>query len=75
MTNVSNRHRRAALKAPPVAAIPQEYMITDPNHKADLRGELGGGKVYVRADKQYVKLTQAQAKFYQDSGALVRVVR
>ena len=74
MQNLSLRHRRAALKAPAAVGIAtKEYMILDSHHKPDLRGELAGGKVYVRSDKQYVKLTQRQAKFYLDQGMLAVV--
>jgi hypothetical protein len=49
------------------------YEIMDPDHKADLRGELGGGKVFLKDGKQHVRLTEAQAKFYVDARMLRRV--
>jgi hypothetical protein len=50
-----------------------EYEVTDPNHKPDLNGQLAGGRVYTRMGKQYVKLTDDQARFYLDSGSIKAV--
>lgn len=67
---VSNRHSRAAVKAGSMAPTTSDYEITDPHHKADLRGEFAGAKVRMRSGKQIVSLTERQAKFYLDSGAI-----
>lgn len=74
MTNVANRHRRAALKAAPVSATKYRYLITDPHHKPDLRGQLGGVKVERIGGKQYVTMTERQARFYCDQGKLAKVI-
>ncbi len=70
MAAVSQRHKYAAKQAgrQPDALI--EYEVIDPYHKPDLNGELAGGKVYKKAGKQYVELTEAQARFYLDSGSI-----
>ena len=47
-----------------------EYEVIDPDHKPDLNGELAGGKVFSRQGKQFVQLTEAQARFYLDGGAI-----
>jgi hypothetical protein len=47
-----------------------EYVITDPAHHPDLRGEFAGAKVQRRGEQQIVRLTPAQAKFYIDQGGL-----
>jgi hypothetical protein len=47
-----------------------EYVITDPHHHPDLRGEFANAKVYRRGEHQLVRLTPAQAKFYIDQGGL-----
>jgi hypothetical protein len=47
-----------------------EYEVLDPNHKPDLNGELAGGKVYRKLNKEFVMLTEAQARFYLDSGGI-----
>jgi hypothetical protein len=58
---------REAGRAPDPLA---EYEVTDPNHKPDLNGELAGGKVYRKGGKEFVQLTEAQARFYLDSGSI-----
>jgi hypothetical protein len=58
--------KEAAMKAPETA----EYVITDPNHHPDLRGEFAGARVYRRGEQQLVRLTPAQAQFYLDQGGL-----
>jgi len=75
MRNVSHRHRRAARKLG-AAMGPQtrKYEIIAPNHRPDLRGEFAGGKVYFDGGKQYVNLTDQQARFYLDQGALQPVL-
>jgi len=74
MNNVSQRHRRIAKKAaanrPP--APRHEFKILDPHHKPDLRGELGGAKVYRRGFDQFVMMTDRQAQFYRNQGKLTR---
>jgi hypothetical protein len=47
-----------------------EYEVLDPHHKPDLNGELAGGKVYRKLGKEYVMLTEQQARFYLDSGSI-----
>ena len=70
MAAVSQRHKYAAsLAGPPVDPL-LEYEVLDPYHKPDLNGELAGGKVYRKQGKQYVQLTEAQARFYLDSGTI-----
>jgi len=70
---VSERHHFAARNAPKEALQVYEYEITDPHHQPDLNGEFAGGKVYVKNGKQYVRVTEAHARFYIDQGALARV--
>lgn len=70
MAAVSQRHRYAAKQAGPVIMPLVEYEVIDPYHKPDLNGELAGGKVYKRQGKQYVMLTEEQARFYLDSGSI-----
>lgn len=69
------RHHRAARKAA-MAKGPQtrlEYQIIHPSHTPDLRGEFAGASVYRRGADQFVRLTENQAKFYTDQGAIKRV--
>lgn len=73
MSNVSQRHLRAAAKAPAKESETNEYEIVDQTHKPDIRGELGGGKVYVRGGRQFVQLTDRQAMFYRTQGKIVPV--
>jgi hypothetical protein len=47
-----------------------EYEVLDPHHKPDLNGELAGGKVYRKQGKEFVMLTESQARFYLDSGSI-----
>jgi hypothetical protein len=61
--------RQAAKQPAPL----KEYEVLDPHHKPDLNGELAGGKVYTKAGKQMVMLTEAQAQFYLDSGGIKTV--
>lgn len=62
-----NLAKKAALMTPTETA---EYVITDPHHQPDLRGEFAGSKVYRRGEQQLVRLTQSQAQFYIDQGGL-----
>lgn len=48
----------------------KEYRITDPHHTPDLRGELGGCKVYRVGPEQRVRMPDTTAKFYLDQGAV-----
>jgi hypothetical protein len=73
MVQLSNRQRRAAAKSPKALTPTSEYMIIDPTHKPDLRGELAGGKVYVRGGKQHVRLTDRQAMFHRAQGKIAPV--
>ena len=69
----SVRHQNAARKA---AAKPPEktaYKITDPSHTPDMRGEFAGAKVKRSGEHQIVHLTERQAKFYVDNGALEKM--
>lgn len=69
MQNVSNRQRRAQSK---MASGPEtaEYVILDPSHRVDLRGEFAGVKVVVKNGHQTVRLTESAARFYLDSGSI-----
>jgi hypothetical protein len=73
MTNKAIRHHHAARLAARQPPSTHEYEILDPSHQPDLRGELAGGKVFHRSGKQFVRLSEAQAKFYEDSGSLQKV--
>lgn len=70
MVGVSNRIVYGIKQAgrPPDTLI--KYEVLDPNHEPDLNGELAGGKVYLENGKQFVKLTEEQARFYLDSGSI-----
>jgi hypothetical protein len=70
MSNVSNRIAYGQRQAgrPPDPLI--EYEVLDPNHQPDLNGELAGGVVYTKSGKQFVRLTEEQARFYLDSGSI-----
>lgn len=73
MVGVSNRIKFFAqnMGRPPDPLI--EYEVLDPMHEPDLNGELAGGKVYKKSGKEYVKLTEDQARFYLDSGSIQAV--
>ncbi len=58
--------KEALMRGPETA----EYVITDPHHHPDLRGEFAGSRVYRRGEQQLVRLTPAQAKFHIDQGGL-----
>ena len=64
------RHARALKKNPPKSPVAEEYIINDPNHKPDLRGEFAGQKPYQRGIVWYVRLTPSQARFYLASGSI-----
>lgn len=70
MANLNNRQAYLAKQAGNQPAPLIEYEVLDPSHKPDLNGELAGGKVYRKQGKEYVQLTEAQARFYLDSGSL-----
>jgi hypothetical protein len=73
MANKAIRHQHAARLAKRQPAAKHEYEILDPSHTPDLHGQLAGGKVYFRGGKQYVRISEAQAQFYLDSGSLQKV--
>lgn len=62
--------RQKELDAAREAAPFREYRIVDPYHTPDLRGELGGCKVYRVGGEQRVKMPDATARFYLDQGAV-----
>jgi hypothetical protein len=66
----AQRHHYAARMAGRAPDPLIEYEVMDPTHQPDLNGELAGGKVYLREGKQFVKLTEDQARFYLDSGSI-----
>ena len=68
--NQSTRQANLARQAGRASDQLVEFEVTDPNHKPDLNGELAGGKVYRRQGKEFVMLTDAQARFYLDSGSI-----
>ena len=70
MANLSTRQAYLAREAGPQRAPFIEYEVLDPHHKPDLNGELAGGKVYRKQGKEFVLLTEAQARFYLDSGSI-----
>jgi hypothetical protein len=70
---VSPRHIYAARAAGPQPQPLKEYEVLDPHHKPDLNGELAGGKVYRRGGKQFVMLTEEQARFYLDSASIQEI--
>ena len=70
MAAISQRQQYIAKQAGPPILPLVEYEVIDPNHKPDLNGELAGGKVYRKGNKQYVMLTEAQARFYLDSASI-----
>jgi hypothetical protein len=70
MAAVSQRHKYAAKQAARQPDELIEYEVIDPYHKPDLNGELAGGKVYRKLGKQFVMLTEAQARFYLDGGSI-----
>jgi hypothetical protein len=73
MTNKSIRHHHAARLAQKQPPQTHEYEILDPSHQPDLRGEFAGTKVMHRGGKHFVRLNDAQAKFYLDSGSIRKV--
>ena len=70
MLNKSHRHRRAARLA--AAKQPEliAYEIVDKHHRPDLRGEFAGVRVSKEGSRHVVRLTERQARFYIDQGAL-----
>ena len=70
---LAERFSKRLQQPQPVTDPVYEYMITDPHHRPDLRGEFAGAKVYYRGGNQFVKLTASQAQFYLDGGALSKV--
>lgn len=73
MANVSIR-KTAELKAAAAQAPgKKEYRIVDPHFTPDLRGEFGGVRVLKRGPDHIVLMSDAQSKFFIDSGAIVPV--
>jgi hypothetical protein len=70
---VSTRHQWAARQMGRPLDPLLVYEVLDPFHQPDMNGELAGGKVYKVGDKQYVRLTEQQARFYLDSGSIAEV--
>lgn len=69
MAAVSIRKARELAAAKKVS-VAKEYRILDPHHKPDLRGELGGCKVYRVGAEQRVRMSDITAQFYIDQGKL-----
>ena len=70
----SVRHQNAARKeAAAKGPVRTAYRIADPNHVPDMRGEFAGAKVKKHSGHQVVHLTDAQAKFYLDGGAIEKL--
>jgi hypothetical protein len=67
---LSPRHQRAAKKAGAQPPERKTYVITDPYHRPDMRGEFAGAKVRKMGLQQLVDLTDKQAKYYLDAGAI-----
>jgi hypothetical protein len=70
---VSIRRQNLARAAGRPPDVFKEYEVLDPHHKPDLNGELAGGKVYKRGGKEFVQLTEDQARFYLDSGGIKEI--
>lgn len=70
---VSIRHQWAARQMGRAPDPLIEYEVTDPFHVPDMNGELAGGRVYKVGEKQFVRLTEQQARFYLDSGSIAEV--
>lgn len=75
LNNLAHRHHRALRKAGKQAAAVQDYEIVDRTHRPDLRGEFAGVKVRNKAGKQVVALTERQARFYIDQGAIAPLLK
>ena len=73
MAAMSQRRVWLAREAGRVPDPLKEYEVIDPTHMPDLNNELAGGKVYRKQGKQYVMLTDAQARFYLDSASIKAV--
>jgi hypothetical protein len=69
------RHTRIAKRAPPPPPPERRiYRIIAPTHKPDLRGHFAGVKVERHGAHATVLLTEKQARFYLDQGALEPLV-
>jgi hypothetical protein len=66
----AHRHHRAKLRAVPVGPTRTRYEIVDKAHKPDDRGQFAGVPVERIGGQQVVALTDAQAKFWLDNGAI-----
>ena len=73
MANVSVRKAAELKAAAAQASTKKEYKIVDPHFVPDIRGELGGVKVVKRGTDQIVLMSDAQAKYFLDSGSIVPV--
>lgn len=69
-TNMATRHHHAARTAQATEPDRQWYEILDPAHRPDLNGHLGGVQVHRRGGGQHVLMSEAQARFFLDSGAI-----
>ena len=70
MANLSSRNAYLAKEQGRKPDPLIEYEVLDPHHKPDLNGELAGGKVYRKGGKEFVMLTESQARFYLDSASI-----
>jgi hypothetical protein len=75
MHNLAHRHRRAARKLGAVGPVLKAYVILDPDHHADLRGEFAGVRVTQVGGQQVVMLSDTAARFYLDSGSIEPLVK
>jgi hypothetical protein len=75
MKNLAHRHRRAARKMGAAAPVLTAYVICDPDHRPDLRGEFAGTKVVRMGSQQVVYLSASAARFYLDSGSIEPLVK
>lgn len=73
MQNLSVRRQNALKAASKNVSSVREYRITDPHHQPDIRGELGGVKVIRRGSDQIVRMTEKQAQWWIDQGAITPV--
>ena len=49
----------------------QDYEITHPGHRPDIKGEFAGVRVRFENGKQVVRLHPNQARFYLDQGVIL----
>lgn len=53
-------------------AKPTEYRVIDDRIKPDLRGEMGGVRMYSRDGQRYVAMTAEQARYFLEQGAIAK---